>query len=421
MTRIKKFFKNLLYILLVVLSFFLGYCSNNKIETKSIRGGLLIQNIREVEGEYVSSNIIQLVADIPQNDDGSYSIISQGVALFNGYDESFENIAESDIYYISGYEEDALTLYFNDNEGRVLASFIPSENIVIGPLYTFSFKMTSEFVGNADKYTLSDFMFNEGPYMQYEPVGLKYGSSDTLGMFQYSTLQKAIFDDETPTQIESLDYDIVPAGFVSKNWDTSSGRVDYGIIADFGESGYDFNKYNTINILNGSINNINSGLKFGQRIYIYFSGGVYSVNGADLDYQMSNIDLLELRADYGNIIYKIYYVGYGEDYLPGGLSTDNYYTAGYNSGYNAGSSVGYEEGYQIGRNNGLEEGKMIGKQEGYTEGIQAASESMGIVRSALSFISDFTSIEILPGIKIIYLLGLIVMISVFKWIMGVVK
>ena len=140
--------------------------------------------------------------------------------------------------------------------------------------------------------------------------------------------------------------------------------------------------------------------------------------GADLSYEgLASVDLKALRADYGRVIYKIVFVGYGEDYIPGGLATDTFYTSGYNDGFKAGETNGFYKGYESGTQAGYDRGFIDGEAVGITQ----SNTALGVARSVLGFVTDFTSIEILPNIRIIYLLGLVVMVGIFKWITGLFK
>lgn len=429
---IKKVFK---MIFLIIITFIVGIAVGRcSAPTTDNNISAVKRPVRYEDGQYISSNIGEIyeLENLPTyNEDGQigtyYDSQGEGYYLFNEeiefsllespnsypatYYFTFENDVDepyNDIYIYIEWDMDYGCIYIDTTEQ------------LGNGLYTLSFQVDFEYRQNYDRYFVYNIMLNEGNYTEYEPLDKTYGTNYDLGMFKFATLQSAYFDGDTPeTQtIRALDYDIINSGFIAKNWILSEDRVDYGIIADFGVNGFNISKYGAINILNGSKNDYKAFLGFGQQIYLFFKNAVYSVNGADLSTTLSYIDLEALKQQYGAVLYKIYFVGYGQDYIPGGLSTNNDYTLGFDNGYHSGDADGFHRGYGTGYDAGEDAGYSKGYLEGKTEGFQQSQGAMGIIKSVLSFITLFTAIEILPGIKIIYLLGLVVMVSVFKWIMG---
>lgn len=429
---IKKVFK---MIFLIIITFIVGIAVGRcSAPTTDNNTSAVKRPVRYDDGQYISSNIGEIyeLENLPSyNEDGQigtyYDSQGEGYYLFN--EEIEFNILESPNSYPATYYftfENDVDEPYNDiyiyiewdmDYGCI---YIDTTEQLGNGLYTLSFQVDSEYRQNYDRYFVYNIMLNEGNYTEYEPLDKTYGTNYDLGMFKFAALKWAYFDGDTPkTQtIKPLDYDIISSGFISKNWELSEDRPDYGIIADFGANGFNINKYGSINILNGTKDDYRAYLDFGQQIYLFFKNYVYSVNGADLSTTLSYIDLNVLKQQHGAVLYKIYFVGYGQDYLPGGLSTNNDYTLGFDNGYDAGDSEGFHRGYGAGYDAGEDAGYDKGYIEGKTEGLQQSQGALGIVKSVLSFITLFTAIEILPGIKIIYLLGLVVMVSVFKWIMG---
>lgn len=429
---IKKVFKwFLIFVITFIVGFAVGRCST---PTSKENVSAIKRPIRYEDGEYISSNLAKIyeLENLPDyNEDGQigtyYDSQGEGVYLFNE-DRYFEILQSPDSYPITyyftfendtdePYEDIYIYVEWDLDYGYIYIE--PTEQLKNG-LYTLSFQVDYYSYSNYDRYFLYNIMLNAGNYTEYEPIDKIYGTDNDLGMFRFATLQSAYFDGDTPiTQtIKPLNYNAITTGFIARNWELSDERVDYGIIVDFGAYGYNIKKYKSLNILNGTRDDYRAYLGFGQQVYLFFKNYVYSVNGADLTNTLSYIDLQELQALYGDTLYKIYYVGYGQDYIPGGLSTSNDYTLGYDRGYESGDNDGFFRGYGSGYNAGEEAGYDIGYIAGKADGFQQSQGAMGIVKSVLSFINLFTSIEILPGIRIIYLVGLVAMIGIFKWILG---
>lgn len=430
---IKKIIKGFLVVVVCFLvGFSVGRCSSpNNSETSEVIHSK--KPIRYEDGEYVSSNIAS-IGEIdnmePYDEDGKvgayYDSQGEGSYYWNEYAD-FNLLYSSDAnpqvyYYTFDFDEDdpIETFYIYVEWDRDYGNIYiePTESLKTGH-YTLSFAVEHYSYSNYDRYFIYNIMLNEGNYTEYEPLDKIYGSNASLGMFRFASLKSAIFEEGEPLDntIEPLKYNIVDQGFIATNWDYQ-GRVDYGIIVDFGLNGFNAEAYDRINILNGQKDDYNAFLGFGQQIYVYFNDYIYIVNGADVSNTVSYINLLRLMESHGTTIYKIYFVGYGEDYIPGGLSSNSGYTDGYTDGYKAGTGDGFHNGYDMGHIAGEEAGYEKGYIDGEAAGFQQSKGAMGIVKSVLSFISLFTSLEILPGIRIIYLVGLVVMVGIFKWILG---
>lgn len=430
---IKKFFRGfIIFLVAFIVGVSVGRCSSQNGDINSVNQNK--RPIRYEDGEYISSNIASIyeIDNMePYDEDGKvgayYDSQGEGSYYWNEYADFnllYSSNSNPQVYYYTfDFDEDEpqeifyIYVEWDRDYGNIYIE--PTESLKTG-YYTLSFEVEYYSYSNYDRYFIYNIMLNEGNYTEYEEPDKIYGSNNDLGMFKFATLQSAYFDGDTPdTQtIKPLNYNVITSGFIARNWELSDERVDYGIIADFGAYGFNIKKYKTLNILNGSRDDYKAYLGFGQQVYLFFKNDVYSVNGADLSQTLSYIDLEALKQQYGDVLYKIYFVGYGQDYIPGGLSTSNDYTLGFDRGYEAGDTDGFYRGYDSGYDAGEDAGFDKGFIEGKAEGFQQSQGAMGIIKSVLSFINLFTSIEILPGIKIIYLAGLVVMIGIFKWILG---
>ena len=121
---------------------------------------------------------------------------------------------------------------------------------------------------------------------------------------------------------------------------------------------------------------------------------------------------------------------------------DDYYSdMGYNNGLKYGQEIGYNKGYnesknyyndliipeikeeyeEIGYNNGLEYGQEIGYNKGYNAGIIAGSNNfnvLNLIRSLFDLIWGVLSVEMLPNIKLIYIVAIPLVLSVIRFILG---
>lgn len=98
--------------------------------------------------------------------------------------------------------------------------------------------------------------------------------------------------------------------------------------------------------------------------------------------------------------------------------SDNATTA-YNNGYESGRANGYEEGYSTALPIGESIGREQGYNDGYEEGINVASKgepSVNWLKSLFITISDLGNIEILPNIKLSYVVLIPLMFMVVGFI-----
>lgn len=263
-----------------------------------------------------------------------------------------------------------------------------------------------------------------------------------MGVFKYATIKYGLLDVDTDDFASSVspstNINATYSGFYVdiRDWDTFIAAEDilvsagidfmYGIKIDFGSDGIDFKPYNQLWILNGRSPSFNVNLLYGQAIKLYFKDSSVTINGAD-EYMLSYIDLNTLFEEHGTQLLGIDFTGINQDYIPIGLTTNNFYSTGYDTGYEDGHSTGFDAGYKVGETNGynagFESGKSQGYNEGYEQGIQNAYNGgeYTIFKSVLSLIGNFTNLEILPGVKIIYIIGLIFISGLIKWFLGFIK
>lgn len=69
-------------------------------------------------------------------------------------------------------------------------------------------------------------------------------------------------------------------------------------------------------------------------------------------------------------------------------------------------------------NTGLEDGKTIGYAEGFDDGQQSASSWQSFLNGIFNVIDNCLSFEILPNVKLWYIVGVPLVLSVIKFIMG---
>lgn len=160
---------------------------------------------------------------------------------------------------------------------------------------------------------------------------------------------------------------------------------------------------------------------------------VYLVRLAIFTSQLSSA-----RLYIGNYIYQ--------DYTPPLESifedlSDYYGDWGYDTGYDTGYNIGYNEAFQeqedyyeeliipqvqqeyeeIGYNNGYEYGQEIGYNTGYNDGIIAGSNNfnvLNLIRSLFDLVWGVLSVEMLPNIKLIYIVAIPLVLSVIRFILG---
>lgn len=87
--------------------------------------------------------------------------------------------------------------------------------------------------------------------------------------------------------------------------------------------------------------------------------------------------------------------------------------AGYNNGYDAGWDKGYESGFDY--------GQELGYNNGYNDGVIAGSNNFNIldfIRALFDLIWGVLSVEMLPNIKLVYIVAIPLVLSVIKFILG---
>lgn len=120
-------------------------------------------------------------------------------------------------------------------------------------------------------------------------------------------------------------------------------------------------------------------------------------------------------------------------YIPGSILLPIEYEKGYQDGYNDGEidTEDYyeeliipeikEEYEEIGYNNGYNYGLEIGYNNGYNDGVISGSNNFNIlnlIRSLFDLVWDALNIEMLPNIKLIYIVSIPLILSVIKFILG---
>lgn len=91
------------------------------------------------------------------------------------------------------------------------------------------------------------------------------------------------------------------------------------------------------------------------------------------------------------------------------------------AGYGYGYHEGYEDGHFEGYNEGFSYGEELGYNNGYNDGIIAGSNNFNIlnlIRSLFDLIWSVLSVEMLPNIKLIYIVAIPLVLSVLKFILG---
>lgn len=86
------------------------------------------------------------------------------------------------------------------------------------------------------------------------------------------------------------------------------------------------------------------------------------------------------------------------------------YNYGYGNGYKDGASVGYGHGYETGYEEGYEEGEIYGNNKKY--------DFLEIIKGGFNAVSNFFNMEIFPGVKFIYIIGIPIVIAVLRFVIG---
>lgn len=88
---------------------------------------------------------------------------------------------------------------------------------------------------------------------------------------------------------------------------------------------------------------------------------------------------------------------------------------------NAGYSNGYDSGWDKGYQSGVNYGQELGYNNGYNDGVIAGSSDFNIlnfIRSLFDLIWGVLSVEMLPNIKLVYIVAIPLVLSVIKFILG---
>lgn len=91
-------------------------------------------------------------------------------------------------------------------------------------------------------------------------------------------------------------------------------------------------------------------------------------------------------------------------------TTEDLYNTGYENGYQDGEQDGYENGYQDGEQDGYEDGEQDGYNKKY--------DFLQIISGAFDAVSNFFNMEIFPGVKFIYIIGIPIVIAVLRFVIG---
>lgn len=124
-------------------------------------------------------------------------------------------------------------------------------------------------------------------------------------------------------------------------------------------------------------------------------------------------------------------------YIPNQLRYFNLYDIGFDSGYQDGYNDGVidnedyyediiipeikEEYEEIGYNNGYDYGLEIGYNNGYNDGVIAGSNDFNLlnfIRSLCDLLWGVLNVEMLPNIKLIYIVSIPLVLSVVRFILG---
>ena len=118
-------------------------------------------------------------------------------------------------------------------------------------------------------------------------------------------------------------------------------------------------------------------------------------------YGVFNVDLLTSTINFYNESNAI-------DYLYD--TYEGIYENGYDEGYTDGERDGYENGEEYGYNLGYTDGERDGYNKKY--------DFLEIIRGAFDAVSNFFNMEIFPGVKFIYIIGIPLVIAVLRFVIG---
>lgn len=91
------------------------------------------------------------------------------------------------------------------------------------------------------------------------------------------------------------------------------------------------------------------------------------------------------------------------------------------SGFNFGYQDGYDDGHFEGYNEGFSYGEELGYNNGYNDGVIAGSNNFNIlnlIRSLFDMLWDALNVEMLPNIKLIYIVSIPLILNVIEFILG---
>ena len=107
--------------------------------------------------------------------------------------------------------------------------------------------------------------------------------------------------------------------------------------------------------------------------------------------------------------------------LPDSFTYGYLYKKGFSDGEKFGTSVGYDEGFQAGVSQGLTQGYDTGYAQGMIDSNYDSRFGISFIRSAFDSVSSFFNIELIPGLKIWYLISVPVLLSVFYGVMKILR
>lgn len=329
------------------------------------------------------------------------------------------------------------------------AAFGSSRNLVIGYLDTFIFAESAfpqiginnagwQDFTNPLELSITGFLDEGNP----EGVGLQNNLLTNLispvpflfeGDINYEQSSSGF---EDVTQVESL--------YINTNYtnETLKTLIDEKVgFNDISFSLSDDNTTHTIRINNTTYecyiylnNNYIYIYNYNETQYdIYWYG--YSPTGVDNNLLLFNVDLYSLSGwdnDLNFLFSETNNFGadaptYEEGYADG-------YEQGYNNGYSSGVNnvtsnpndynlYTYNQ-YQGNYTNGYNAGEEDGYNRGYLDGLDDGSDtniSFQYIESVLTLIGNFLNIEVLPGIKLSYALGVVIILTIISIIKMVVK
>lgn len=96
-------------------------------------------------------------------------------------------------------------------------------------------------------------------------------------------------------------------------------------------------------------------------------------------------------------------------YIPNQLRYFNLYDIGFDSGYQDGYNNGYDYGLEIGYNNGYNDGVIAGSND---------FNLLNFIRSLCDLLWGVLNVEMLPNIKLIYIVSIPLVLSVVRFILG---